>query len=405
MAHYGGRSLAWHGHNYSPWYGQGRRGPWLHRGRWWYGHGRRWPWLHRGVWGGGDGLIPSPMVTWAQGCLAQLLGPGVPQDGIMGPGTRQAIEQFQMQQQLQPTGMLDENTVSALQAVCRGQQSAQDGGGGFAPAPPAAQAPAPQPARKPRDNQPPTSEIAESEGDVTLDMPPKPPYLKFMKLDKFILNEASLTADLRQMVEVLAKHVKLSWTTTRPIAYIRLIGHTDITGPEKYNLKLGNRRAEAVKNALEHLLKDDILKRRIAILVDPSPGASAPTADNRTEGGRALNRRVEVFVAPPEPPPPSPPPLPPPSGIKQPKPSIIQTTPDPIVRPGPARRGRSLKDWFNQQMDTLRFPKWLRDPIWDSVFNENWGLVANLLGDAGVSRAEIQEFIATARALAEVKVQ
>ena len=92
-----------------------------HHGHW-LGYGRRWPWLYRDIWG--DGLIPSPTVTWAQACLAKLLGPGVPQDGILGPATRQAIEQFQMQQQLPPTGMLDDNTVNALQAVCSGQQEA-----------------------------------------------------------------------------------------------------------------------------------------------------------------------------------------------------------------------------------------------------------------------------------------
>ena len=88
------------------------------RGRW-LGYGRRWPWFYRSIWR--DGLV-SPTVAWAQTCLAQLLGPRVPQDGIMGPGTREAIEQFQMQQQLPPTGILDDNTVGALQAVCSAQQ-------------------------------------------------------------------------------------------------------------------------------------------------------------------------------------------------------------------------------------------------------------------------------------------
>jgi hypothetical protein len=91
------------------WRGYRRRWPWLHR---------RWSWLYQGM--PQDGLASSPMVTWAQGCLAQLLGPGVPQDGIMGPGTQQAIQQFQMQQQLPVTGMLDDDTVRALQAACSG---------------------------------------------------------------------------------------------------------------------------------------------------------------------------------------------------------------------------------------------------------------------------------------------
>jgi hypothetical protein len=40
----------------------------------------------------------------------------------MGPGTREATEQFQMQRHLPPTGMLDDETVGALQAMCSGQQ-------------------------------------------------------------------------------------------------------------------------------------------------------------------------------------------------------------------------------------------------------------------------------------------
>jgi hypothetical protein len=57
-----------------------------------------------------------------------------------------------------------------------------------------------------------------------------------------------------------------------------------------------------VKSALETILKDDIIsgRIRIAILVEPSPGESTPIASN--ELGRAINRRVEVFVAPPLPP-------------------------------------------------------------------------------------------------------
>jgi Putative peptidoglycan binding domain/Lysine-specific metallo-endopeptidase len=87
-----------------------------------YGRRWRWPWLYRGI--SRYGLIPSPMVTWAQACLAQLFGPWVPQDGVQGPGTRQAIEQFQMQQHLPATGMLDDDTAGALQAICSGQQQA-----------------------------------------------------------------------------------------------------------------------------------------------------------------------------------------------------------------------------------------------------------------------------------------
>jgi len=98
----------------------GRRWGWGSRH---WGWGRRWPFL-------GWAPSTSPLLPWAQSCLAQLFGPQVVQDGIMGPNTRQAIAQFQQQQQLPVTGTLDPNTVSALQAACSGQQP--QGGGATA---------------------------------------------------------------------------------------------------------------------------------------------------------------------------------------------------------------------------------------------------------------------------------
>ena len=229
-----------------------------------------------------------------------------------------------------------------------------------------------------------------------LGLRPKPKYLKFLTLDQFIWNRASLTPRLRQLVEYLCRHVKLSWQTLQPIAYVRLIGHTDNTGPEKYNRDLGNRRAQAVKEALEGLLKDDILKRRIAILVESSPGASAPSADNRTALGRALNRRVEVFVTPPEPPP-------------EPKKPIDWTVRDPgpgKTRPiSPVPRGRSFRDWFNDEMAKHGIPKFLRTQIWDAIFNKNWGLLSNLLNAAGFSGGIKDAIIESARAASQGKAR
>jgi hypothetical protein len=95
--------------------GMGRGGRWRSRYR---GYRRRWPWLSQG---GDAGPPSSPLVAWAQSCLAQLVGPWVPQDGILSPTTQQAITQFQTMQQLPPTGALDDDTVGALQAACNPQ--------------------------------------------------------------------------------------------------------------------------------------------------------------------------------------------------------------------------------------------------------------------------------------------
>jgi hypothetical protein len=217
---------------------------------------------------------------------------------------------------------------------------------------------------------------------VTLRATPKPPSLRFMNLNKFIWNRAALTPEIRQKLELLAKEVKLSWSTMRPIGYVILIGHTDNTGPEAYNHDLGDWRAGEVKKVLEILLKDEILNRRVAIVVERSPGASSPTADNGTDSGRALNRRVEVFVAPPEPPPSKPP--------------IIDWTPhDPNPPPPPIfdwsktigkgpPSGKSVDEWLDSVLSNMRIPKIVRTQILNALYNKNWGLLSQLLDQAHI---------------------
>jgi outer membrane protein OmpA-like peptidoglycan-associated protein len=229
----------------------------------------------------------------------------------------------------------------------------------------------------------PVSPLTESEFDLTLGARPKPLSLRFMNLDKFIWNRATLTPDTRQKIELLAKEVKLSGATMRPIGYVMLVGHTDNTGPEAYNHDLGNWRAGEVKKALESLLTDEILKRRVAIIVEQSPGASSPTADNGTDSGRALNRRVEVFVAPPEPAPPPPP-------------IIDWTPPDPNPPPPPVfdwrktigkgpPQGKSVDEWLDSILSNIGLPKFARTQIANAIYNKNWGLLSQLLEQAHIS--------------------
>ena len=125
----------------------------------------------------------------------------------------------------------------------------------------------------------------------------KPPVLVFLKIDKFNVNQSALTPQLKQAVRHLADSVKASWKTMQPIGIVRLVGHTDSSGTEQHNVGLGNRRADAVRQELYARLGGFL--NRVAIDIDPSPGKSKPTADNRTAAGRAANRRVDVFVEPP----------------------------------------------------------------------------------------------------------
>ena len=70
-------------------------------------------------------------------------------------------------------------------------------------------------------------------------------------------------------------------------------GHTDSTGSEDYNLKLSEKRAMAIQN---ELISQNVDPARIQIL---GFGEAKPIADNNTESGRQLNRRVEVVIIPP----------------------------------------------------------------------------------------------------------
>jgi peptidoglycan hydrolase-like protein with peptidoglycan-binding domain len=93
-----------------------------------YFRNRRWSWLHRRDWRrwdqGGDGG-QDPTILEAQSCLAQVIGPWVPQDGRLGPETQRAIQTFQQQAQLPPTGVIDDATMSALQTSCSSTGGAQ----------------------------------------------------------------------------------------------------------------------------------------------------------------------------------------------------------------------------------------------------------------------------------------
>jgi OOP family OmpA-OmpF porin len=76
-----------------------------------------------------------------------------------------------------------------------------------------------------------------------------------------------------------------------PNLSVEIEGHTDSIGTELYNLGLGKRRAEVVKGYL--VLRHQVDPHRMTTL---SYGESRPIADNRTDQGRALNRRVEFKV-------------------------------------------------------------------------------------------------------------
>lgn len=77
-----------------------------------------------------------------------------------------------------------------------------------------------------------------------------------------------------------------------PSSLIDVMGHTDSTGSDQYNLGLSQRRADAVA---DYLVLRGVTRARIATI---GYGEQYPIADNATEEGRARNRRVEIRITP-----------------------------------------------------------------------------------------------------------
>ena len=75
----------------------------------------------------------------------------------------------------------------------------------------------------------------------------------------------------------------------RPDLKLLVVGHTDNVGTLQYNMELSRRRAESVVKALvdDHGIDG-------ARLAPAGVGFLAPVAANRDDGGRAMNRRVEL---------------------------------------------------------------------------------------------------------------
>jgi outer membrane protein OmpA-like peptidoglycan-associated protein len=96
-----------------------------------------------------------------------------------------------------------------------------------------------------------------------------------------------LSADAKKALDDFAARIK---SENRNV-YIEIQGHTDSSGPDYTNLKIGEQRAEVVRRylAMQHGFA---LHRMNAI----SYGETAPIADNKTRAGRAENRRVTLVV-------------------------------------------------------------------------------------------------------------
>ena len=109
-------------------------------------------------------------------------------------------------------------------------------------------------------------------------------YATFFDFDKSVV-KSKYISHLAGAADVLKNY---------PDLIVDIQGHTDAVGTNEYNLKLGLRRAEAVKKVL---VSKGVQANRLNV---SSMGESQPIADNSSTKGRARNRRVEIHVVQPD---------------------------------------------------------------------------------------------------------
>ena len=109
-------------------------------------------------------------------------------------------------------------------------------------------------------------------------IPPAGPRIVYFDYDSFIVK-----SEFQGLVETHARHIK-----SLPTASVAIEGHTDDTGGREYNLALGQKRAESVRNALSLLGVSD--KQMEAV----SYGKEKPASLGNDEISRSKNRRAEI---------------------------------------------------------------------------------------------------------------
>ena len=100
----------------------------------------------------------------------------------------------------------------------------------------------------------------------------------------FETGKATLKPESMDEIKKVAEYMKKN-----PTARFEVQGHTDNQGSDAINDPLSQQRAEAVVKALEELGCDPFNMRAVG------KGSHEPVADNKTDEGRAKNRRVEFI--------------------------------------------------------------------------------------------------------------
>lgn len=114
-----------------------------------------------------------------------------------------------------------------------------------------------------------------------------------LKLDipsdiSFDVGRADIKPQMRPVLDRFAQNLNGYPATT-----VRIVGHTDNTGSDAINDPLSINRAASTR---DYLVSRNVAPSRITI---DGRGEREPIADNSTARGRAMNRRVEIFVGEP----------------------------------------------------------------------------------------------------------
>ena len=103
----------------------------------------------------------------------------------------------------------------------------------------------------------------------------------------FPVNKAEISDEAKQIVDEAIAPLKAA----NKGVWFEIEGHTDSTGPEAYNQRLGEERAMAVRDYLAK--SHGIALARLNVI---SYGSSKPVVDNKTKENRSQNRRVVIKV-------------------------------------------------------------------------------------------------------------
>lgn len=199
-------------------------------------------------------------IRWVQQSLNKILGLRLAADGIMGPATRSAIRSFQQRRALAVDGVVGPRTDAAIKQALGST---------------------------------PTT--------------PYPANANCEVLDRFNFDKDQLKPFHQPQLAKVATQVVASQRTRQPIRKIHITGHTDVAGEDRYNLGLGQRRADQARTGL------------IAAIERMKPGASRSVVITTASKGELnpiskdnpRNRRVEICpdtstIKPPQPKPPQP---------------------------------------------------------------------------------------------------